>query len=106
VKSHKSKTSPGTTAIVQQLGAQIPWKHNCLLLDPVKDADTREFYIRKTVEHGWSRSVLVHQLDTELHRRQGKAPTNFQLTLANQLKANAIAIARLPMCAFRVLVRI
>ncbi len=40
---------------------------------------TREFYIRKTIEHGWSRSVLVHQLDTELHKRIGKAPTNFAL---------------------------
>jgi predicted nuclease of restriction endonuclease-like (RecB) superfamily len=68
-------------AIVHQLGAQIPWKHNCVLLDRVKDAETRAFYIRKTVEHGWSRSVLVHQLDTELHRRSGKAPTNFPLTL-------------------------
>jgi predicted nuclease of restriction endonuclease-like (RecB) superfamily len=68
-------------AIVQQLAAQIPWTHNCVLLDRVKDADTRVFYIRRTVEHGWSRSRLVHQLDTELHRRQGKAPTNFALTL-------------------------
>jgi predicted nuclease of restriction endonuclease-like (RecB) superfamily len=38
--------------IVQQLGAQIPWKHNCVLLDRLKDGDTRVFYIRKTVEHG------------------------------------------------------
>jgi predicted nuclease of restriction endonuclease-like (RecB) superfamily len=68
-------------AIVHQLGAQIPWKHNCVLLDRVKDAKTREFYIRKTIEHGWSRSVLMHQLDTQLHRRVGKAPTNFALTL-------------------------
>jgi predicted nuclease of restriction endonuclease-like (RecB) superfamily len=68
-------------AIMHQLGAQIPWKHNCVLLDRVKDAETREFYIRKTVEHGWSRSVLVHQLDTQLHRRLGRAPTNFPLTL-------------------------
>ena len=67
--------------IVHQLGAQIPWKHNCVLLDRVKDPKTRAFYIRKTVEHDWSRSVLVHQLDTELHRRSGKAPTNLALTL-------------------------
>jgi predicted nuclease of restriction endonuclease-like (RecB) superfamily len=67
--------------IVHQLGAQIPWKHNCVLIDRVKDADTRAFYIRKTVEHGWSRSVLVHQLDTNLHKRLGKAPSNFALTL-------------------------
>jgi len=68
-------------AMVHQLGAQIPWKHNCVLLDRIKDAATREYYIRKTVEHGWSRSVLIHQLDTGLHKRAGKAPTNFALTL-------------------------
>ena len=67
--------------IMQQLAAQLPWVHNCVLLDRVKDPVTREFYIRKTLEHGWSRSVLVHQLDTELHKRAGKAPTNFPLTL-------------------------
>ena len=67
--------------IVHQLGAQIPWKHNCVLLDRVKDASTRTFYIQKTVEHGWSRAVLVHQLDTELHKRLGKAPSNFVMTL-------------------------
>jgi len=67
--------------IVHQLGAQIPWRHNCLLLDRVKDLKTREFYIRKTVEHGWSLSVLMHQLDTKLHKRIGKAPSNFALTL-------------------------
>jgi hypothetical protein len=68
---------------VHQLGAQIPWKHNCVLLDRVKDAATRVFYIRKTVEHGWSRSVLIHQLDTNLHKRLGKAPSNFALTLSS-----------------------
>jgi predicted nuclease of restriction endonuclease-like (RecB) superfamily len=66
---------------VQQLAAQIPWGQNCVLLDRLKDADTRAFYIRKTLEHGWSRSVLIHQLETNLHKRLGKAPTNFALTL-------------------------
>jgi predicted nuclease of restriction endonuclease-like (RecB) superfamily len=68
-------------AIVQQLAAQIPWGQNCVLLDRLKDATTRAFYIRKTVEHGWSRSVLIHQLDTNLHKRLGKAPSNFALTM-------------------------
>jgi plasmid stabilization system protein ParE len=43
------------------------------LLDRVKDAETRAFYIRKTVENGWSRGVLIHQIDTNLHKRFGKA---------------------------------
>jgi predicted nuclease of restriction endonuclease-like (RecB) superfamily len=44
---------------VQQVAAQIPWFHNCLLLDKVKDPGKREWYIRQTIENGWSRSVLV-----------------------------------------------
>ncbi len=67
--------------IVHQLGAQIPWKHNCVLLDGVKDTAARVFYIRNTIQHGWARSVLVHQIDTQLHKRQGIAPTNFARVL-------------------------
>lgn len=67
--------------LVQQLVAQIPWGHNCLLLDRLKDSEIRTFYVRKTIEHGWARSVLMHQIDTELHKRQGVAPTNFARTL-------------------------
>jgi predicted nuclease of restriction endonuclease-like (RecB) superfamily len=77
---------------VQQLVAQIPWGHNVRILDKVKDAAEREFYIRKTIENGWSRDVLEIQIETGLYLRQGKAITNFDLTmpkpesdLANQL---------------------
>jgi predicted nuclease of restriction endonuclease-like (RecB) superfamily len=68
-------------AIVQQLAAQIPWMHNCVLLDRVKDAAAREYYIRKTVENGWSRAVLQHHIDTGANMRIGKASTNFPITL-------------------------
>jgi predicted nuclease of restriction endonuclease-like (RecB) superfamily len=68
-------------AIVQQVAAQIPWFHNCALLDKVKGAEEREWYIRQTVEHGWSRNVLVHQIETGLYQRQGRAVTNFSRTL-------------------------
>ncbi len=66
---------------VQQLAAQIPWFHNCVLLDKVKDQTEREFYIRKTIENGWSRNVLEIQIETGLYLRQGKAITNFELTM-------------------------
>ena len=66
---------------VHQLGAQIPWKHNCELLTKVKDPAAREWYIRKTVEHGWSRDVMMMQIDTDLYQRQGSAVTNFERTL-------------------------
>jgi predicted nuclease of restriction endonuclease-like (RecB) superfamily len=68
-------------AFVQQLAAQMPWFHNCLLLDSLDDAPTREWYIHRTLEHGWSRNVLALQIETALHQRQGKAVTNFDRTL-------------------------
>jgi predicted nuclease of restriction endonuclease-like (RecB) superfamily len=68
-------------ALVHQLGAQIPWKHNCAILDKLKDPEQRVWYIQKTVEHGWSRNVLMHQIDTDLYSRQGGALTNFQAVL-------------------------
>ncbi|MBW3599948.1 MAG: DUF1016 family protein [Planctomycetes bacterium] len=67
--------------IVQQAAAQIPWFHNCVLLDKVKDSQRRLWYVQKTIENGWSRNVLVHQIQSNLHTRQGQAPNNFSTTL-------------------------
>ncbi|OJW05293.1 MAG: hypothetical protein BGO49_31190 [Planctomycetales bacterium 71-10] len=67
--------------IVQQLVAQLPWGHNVRLLDRVRDPEERAWYARKAVEHGWSRSILELQIEGGLHRRQGKAVTNFRATL-------------------------
>jgi predicted nuclease of restriction endonuclease-like (RecB) superfamily len=66
---------------VQQVAGQIPWFHNCVLLDKVKDTAEQQWYIQKTIEHGWSRSILVHQIELRLYHRQGKATTNFDRTL-------------------------
>jgi len=66
-----------TEQFVQQAAAQIPWFHNCVLLDKVKDPSEREWYLRATIQHGWSRNVLVHQIESGLYRRQGRAQTNF-----------------------------
>jgi len=68
-------------AIVHQLGAQIPWKHNCTILDKLKAPEQRAWYIQKTIENGWSRTVLIYQIDTDLYSRQGGALTNFQQVL-------------------------
>ncbi|MCC8368520.1 MAG: PDDEXK nuclease domain-containing protein [Rickettsia endosymbiont of Oxypoda opaca] len=66
---------------VQQVAAQLPWFHIVILLDKVKDNQHRIFYMKKTVEYGWSRSVLTTQIELELHKRQGQAITNFQSKL-------------------------
>lgn len=66
---------------VQQVAAQIPWFHNCVLMDKVKDQTERTWYIQKTIENGWSRNVLVLQIESSLYARQGGAITNFERTL-------------------------
>jgi predicted nuclease of restriction endonuclease-like (RecB) superfamily len=68
-------------SIVQQVVGQIPWGHNVRLLDLVKDSNERLWYVHAAIENGWSRNVLVLQIESGLYRRQGKAITNFQATL-------------------------
>ncbi len=67
--------------IVQEVLAQFTWYHNLALLDKIKETEIRLWYAKKTIENGWSRNVLVHQIDTDLYGRQGKAITNFKDTL-------------------------
>ena len=66
---------------VQQLAAQIPWFHNCVLLDKVKDFRQRQWYIQQTIQNGWSRNILAMQIDSGLFKRQGDAVTNFDRAL-------------------------
>jgi predicted nuclease of restriction endonuclease-like (RecB) superfamily len=66
---------------VQQAVAQIPWGHTVRLMELVKDAKQREWYIFKIKEHGWSRDILIHQIESGLYHRQGKGVSNFSRTL-------------------------
>lgn len=66
---------------VQQVAAQIPWWHNVVLISKIKELDERLWYAQQTIVHGWSRTVLVMQIESELYQRQGKAVTNFEKTL-------------------------
>jgi len=60
---------------------QITWYHNITLLQKCPDETKRFWYAAAALENGWSRDVLVHQIETKLYERQGGAPTNFQATL-------------------------
>jgi len=66
---------------VKQLVSQLPWGHVIRLLQRVKEPEVREWYIRESIEHGWSRSILELQIDGRAHERHGKALTNFKATL-------------------------
>lgn len=67
--------------IVQRVAAQIPWRNNQALLDKVKDPELRIWYAEKNGENGWSRDVLIFQIETTLHKRIGQTANNFELTL-------------------------
>jgi predicted nuclease of restriction endonuclease-like (RecB) superfamily len=66
---------------LKPLVARVPWGHHLVLLAKVREPATRAFYLRATVAHGWSRAVLTAQIESQLHRRQGRALTNFQRVL-------------------------
>ena len=59
--------------------AKLPWSHNMLLLDKVKDLEIRKWYAEKCFENGWSHTVLEHQIDSGVYERQVLAEklTNF-----------------------------
>ncbi|MFC1678587.1 YhcG family protein, partial [Elusimicrobiota bacterium] len=77
------------TRLVSELDGQslpravsdIPWGHNITLFQKLKDPARRLWYAKMTIEHGWSRPVLVHQIESGLFKRQGKAISNFKQTL-------------------------
>ena len=79
--------------ILKQLGAELdgknvpasvatlPWGHNVLLLQKIKNPLLRLWYARKAMEHGWSRAILTYHIERNLHEHEGRALTNFQQTL-------------------------
>ena len=67
--------------ITQQPVAQLPWGHILQIMQRAKDPAARDFYIRETLAHGWSRAILEMQIQNQLHLRAGKAQNNFALTM-------------------------
>lgn len=55
----------------------IPWGHNQRIMYKCKNVKEALFYVEKTIENGWSRTVLEHQIDGDLYKRLGNAVTNF-----------------------------
>jgi predicted nuclease of restriction endonuclease-like (RecB) superfamily len=92
---------------LQQIGAeielppfvgQVPWRHHTEIIIKCKSVDEAVFYLRKTVEEGWSRAVLIHHLEANLYKTQGKAVTNFHNTLPDVQCDLAKEILKEPYC--------
>ena len=83
---------------VQQVVAQIPWGHNVVLMDKISDDTVRKWYIEQSIEHGWSRNVLVHQIESSLYERQVIADkiSNFENRLASPQSELAVQTMKDP----------
>src|SRR5208282_2923549 len=57
-----------------QAVAEIPWGHNVWLLEKISNPILRLWYAHKTIEHGWSRAVLTHHIETQLHKATVNRP--------------------------------
>jgi len=69
--------------ILQQVVAKLPWGHNCLLIDKIKNKEERLWYMQQVIENGWSRAVMEHHIESDLFHRQSKKlkTTNFKSLL-------------------------
>lgn len=67
--------------ITKQLVSQIPWGHNILLMQKIKDHEIRLRYIQQIIGEGWTRDVLSIMIKSNWHERQGKTISNFENTL-------------------------
>ena len=59
----------------------IPWGHNQRIMYKCKSVREAIFYVEKTIENGWSRTILEHQIDSKLYERLGSAISNFDSRL-------------------------
>ncbi|MCP4567695.1 MAG: DUF1016 domain-containing protein, partial [FCB group bacterium] len=74
---------------VQPLVAQIGWSHNLVVLQRCKEPLEREFYIRMTKKSGWSKNVLIHQIENQSYEKTLLGQTNFAKTLTPAQRAQA-----------------
>ncbi|MFP5040039.1 PDDEXK nuclease domain-containing protein [Parasediminibacterium sp. JCM 36343] len=67
--------------ILQRSVAKLPWGHNCTLLDRVKLPEERLFYVQKTLQNGWTRDMMINQIESNLYKRLGSLSNNFKTAL-------------------------
>jgi len=74
---------------LQPLVGEIAWAHNLVIMSKCKDPLQREFYIRMTRKFGWSKNVLVHQIENQSYEKSLLGQTNFDKALTPELRAQA-----------------
>jgi len=81
-QSEASSNVPQAVALfTPDLVMALPWGHHAVLMEKIKDATIRNWYMRAAIENGWSRNILLMQIETTAHARLGQAASNFALRL-------------------------
>lgn len=86
-------------SILQHDVAKLPWTTITTIMDKIKDDDERLWYVEKTLENLWSRTILEHQIATDLYRRQAlldNKVSNYKETLPNELGKKALEMLKDP----------
>ncbi len=92
-----SEIVPQAVGQLEEMLFSIPWGHHRYLMDRYgKEPPKALFYVRKTMEEGWSRDVLLNFMDTDLYEREGKALTNFTRTLPDETSGLAKELTKDP----------
>ena len=74
---------------LQPLVAEISWSHNVILMEKCKDLLEREFYVRMTKKYGWTKNVLIHQIEGQSYEKYLLNQTNFDESLAMKYRYQA-----------------
>jgi len=74
---------------LQPLVGEISWSHNLVIMSRCKDSLEREFYLRMTRKFGWSKNVLIHQIENQSYEKSLSGQTNFDKALTPELRAQA-----------------
>ena len=67
--------------VVQRIVAQLPWRHNIVLMSKIKNKKIRKIYAEAVIKNGWSKEMLVMQIENNYHLRIGNSSNNFKLSL-------------------------
>lgn len=78
-----------TSGKLAPLVREIAWSHNLVILERCSDSLEREFYLRMTRKFGWSKNVLIHQIENQSYEKSLLGQTNFHKTLTPELRAQA-----------------
>ena len=74
---------------LQLLVAEIGWSHNLVIMEKCKDDLEREFYMRMTRKYGWTKNVLLHQIENQTYEKTLLNQTNFDVTLSEAVRNQA-----------------